>query len=323
MSATPRISGFEDISDIPTPNVEMPQSWVRISGNETRIHEIQLPRSGFIWQPFAELPANQQFGDIVRQQVHPRLVYRGCAEQTALFLETLGYRHICSGIEAIFELDNPTWNRPSLRALARRGMRHGTIHEFSGGQQLAAERTAALFARSRYAERPKLRYLFRLTPDETTRCFYFEHHSGQWLGAITISVKNPRFIATELLLRGAEAPVGVMEALIIFIAETLAHEGYDFWSIGEVPFYTTGTQLHHRLQALYGITGRLMKFAYNYHGLHVFKSKFSPHWRPVYICAKPDITLALLADMVIVSGFAQLAARAAAEVIRRTFSLDR
>lgn len=323
MNEVPRISGLENISDIFTPNVEIPQSWVRISGSEARIHEIRLPRSGFIWQPFAEVPLQEQFGDIVRRQTHPRQVYRGCAEQTAQFLETLGYQRICSGMEAVLELDNPTWNRSSLRTLARRALRYGTIYEFSGGQHLAAERTAALFARSRYAERPKLRYLFRLTPDETTRCFCFEHHSGQWLGVITISVKNPRFIATELLLRGAEAPVGVMEALIIFIAETLVREGYDFWSIGEVPFYETSENVRHRLQALYGMTGRLMKFAYNYRGLYAFKSKFLPHWRPVYICAKPDITFALLADMVIASGFARLAARAAAEVISRTFALGR
>ncbi len=313
------VTDFGNAGENISPDVEIPQSWVRIPNGGMRVHSIPLRLSGYLWQPFAEVALGIRFGDLVREQPHKRLVYRGCAPQTANFLATLGFEQLCSGMEAIVALADATWERPTIRALARRGSRFGQAEEFSGNINDAAIKTAALFEHSRYAERPKLRYLFRLTPDPTTRCFYFRDNSGEWLAAITLSVKNPRHIATELLLRHADAPVGVMEALVSATARILADEGFDYWNLGEVPFYGA-TAPTHRFASLYAMTGRCIKFAYNYSGLYAFKDKFRPHWRPVYLCARPRITLVLLADLMFTSGFMRLVGKVAADLPRQLLS---
>lgn len=319
MFVVPLFGGLENAGANLSPDVEIPQSWVRIPNGKARIHSIPLRLSGYVWQPFAEVALGIRFGDLVHEQSHRNLVYRGCAPQTADFLAAHGFERLCSGMEAIMALADTAWERPTIRSLARRGLRFGYAEEFLGNINDAAVKTAVLFEHSRYAERPKLRYLFRLTPDPTTRCFYFRDNSGEWLAAITLSVKNPRHIATELLLRHADAPVGVMEALVSATARILVDEGFDYWNLGEVPFYGA-TAPANRFSSLYAMTRRCIRFAYNYRGLFAFKDKFRPHWRPVYLCARPRITLILLADMMFTSGFMRLVAKVAADLPQQLLS---
>ncbi len=313
MNSTMSFSGLDSGFDRDASNVEIPQSWVRVPDSEIKIHNVVLKLSGFVWQPFAETPFGMRFGEIVQQQPYTRLAYRGCPPQTADYLQAHGFKRLCSGMEAVLKLADHTWKRSSLRELSRRGLRFGHTKEFLGTAENAAINTEKLFENSRYATRPKLQYLFRLAPDHATRCFYFCSNSGEWLAAITLSIKNPRFIATELLLRRSNAPIGVMEALVEYTAEALASEGFEYWSLGEVPFYQLG-QKSHWLEPLYMTVGRMMRFAYNYRGLHAFKDKYRPLWRPVYLCAKPEINLLLLADMTFTSGFFRLATKVVAEI---------
>ena len=53
----------------------------------------------------------------------------------------------------------------------------------------------------------------------------FVDNDDQWLGLITISHKTEKIVQTELILRRAKNPVGIMEALIFEIFKTLKQEG--------------------------------------------------------------------------------------------------
>jgi len=77
-------------------------------------------------------------------------------------------------------------------------------------------------------------------------------------------------------------------------------------SLGEVPFHHDEASVNWKSQSI-NSAGRMFKFAYNYPGLFHFKNKFSPHWQPVYLCAKPRLILPIMLDLFIQTCYAKLA----------------
>ena len=83
---------------------------------------------------------------------------------------------------------------------------------------------------------PQLKYLFNDEFEPFNRLFVIKNESDIWYGAFMISHKEKNYAQTELILRRKHAPVGVMEALIYSIFNNLKKEGYEYWSLGGVPF---------------------------------------------------------------------------------------
>jgi len=121
-----------------------------------------------------------------------------------------------------------------------------------------------------------------------------------------LSHKEKNYAQTELILRRKHAPVGVMEALIYSIFNNLKKEGYEYWSLGGVPFTVYEDTLFTK-EGVINFVGRRLRFAYNYKGLFFFKNKFmfffknkfNPIWIDYYFCVKPKLTFSILLKVLI------------------------
>jgi lysylphosphatidylglycerol synthetase-like protein (DUF2156 family) len=144
-----------------------------------------------------------------------------------------------------------------------------------------------------HGKKPQLKYLFTDELHEFNRLFVLKDYNKNWVGAIMISDKDSDFAQTELILRKKNAPVGVMEGLIFLIYNKLLEEGYEYWSLGAVPFVSYDNNFFSKSGFINSI-GRKIRFAYNYKGLYDFKNKFNPLWLDYYFCVKPKLKLSLI-----------------------------
>jgi len=210
--------------------------------------------------------------------------------------------------------------KPSLLELARRGRRWGQVMtvEYS---EAARSKMDALWRATVHGDGPQLQCAFRTDFEACLRGFALVDDAGAWLGALTLSRMKPGYWHTELLLRRRNAPVGVMEALILAVKRRLREEGADWLSLGAVPFMTTEDPLaEHGCRApwrapcrgqIIARLGRLMRFSYDYQGLYRFKQKFDPVWRPLYLCGWPSLPWRILPDLSWASRHAHLVGYAA------------
>jgi hypothetical protein len=297
----------------------LPLSWVRTDVSAPRLNVVRLPLSGLDWIPTAEIPCNCDFEQIYRRWLKPRdrgFVLQFCNPWLSNYLVQAGGQAIQVGLEAVLNLQTPVPFKASVNTSARRGQNWGHVIE--------AERNAGnyakfkqLLAETTHHSRPQLALAFRTGFEANVRCFALVSPAGKWLGAVTLSILNPRYIHTELLLRQHNAPHGVMEALLTEIHRTLRAEQVQRWSLGAVPFARrtdlkgqvplAGQVATHRAKtALLNTTGRNFNFAYNYKGLLYFKNKFSPEWRPLYLCGYPRLPWSALVDLALKMRYAQL-----------------
>jgi len=284
--------------------VDLPLSWKRIPRQKPSFKIIALGRMH--WLSLAEIPEQSELSQNLFSKSKQGVLIRGCSRSVAETLKPLGFRSLYIGREALLDLDKNPFTKKSLRALVRRGLRHGRIIEipFNRKNQRKIEQ---LKRESPYGSRPQLRHLFRSEFESGLRCFVFENNNNDWLAALSISDVHPHKVQTELLLRRKDAPVGVMEALAESVFGQLKKEQKKIWSLGEVPFLQDPSARSFK-ERLAGAAGRRLQFAYNYQGLFRFKDKFSPRWEPVYICANPGINYLSLFRLFIKSNFLKLAA---------------
>ncbi|PKL74163.1 MAG: hypothetical protein CVV27_21900 [Candidatus Melainabacteria bacterium HGW-Melainabacteria-1] len=132
--------------------------------------------------------------------------------------------------------------------------------------------------------------------NESERFFALIGQADNILGLVSLVPNGTHSWHTELLIRDPLAPVGVMEALIARVFETLRAEGATYWSLGEVPFHPTSEPDGLKALALTRI-GRSLESAYASHGLFQFKAKFQPTWRPVCLYGWPRLSWLTLAGL--------------------------
>lgn len=284
----------------------IPLSWRRSGDISLSFNSLKLPLSGLRWIYSGEVPYGCPFEEVYERIVSDsggRFLIRGCTGEIARFLSGKGCEVMRTGAEGVITLDGDYDPGYSVNELARRGLRWGQVSEEPHSESQKA-RLSRLKTRSAHASRPYLQYLFRteLAPD--MRCFALGTEEDEWLGAITVSLTGRSRAHTEMILRDDRAPVGVMEALFVGAADILSREGFDKLSLGEVPFISPGGLTAPALSSqvlvkekLFFQSGRFLRFAYNYKNLFRFKNKFSPEWRPVYICASPGLSWRALADL--------------------------
>jgi len=300
---------------------DLPLSWARCEIAEPRFLTIQLPLSHRLWVPLADIPHEDTFTRIYGDYLATLpggFVIHGCNTEVSRFLLEQGCLVVQTGVEAVLDLQGEIMAKPSVADLARRGGRWGQVIEVSpteANQLLLAQ----LAQSTAHGAKPQLQYAFRTQFDETARGFVFATPDNEWLAAITLSLMKPNYWHTELLLRKKDAPVGIMEALVTDVFGRLSEEsgeGEARWSLGMVPFLSIEDPLLEQSckntfslpcrSELILRAGRFLNFGFNYDGLFRFKDKFSPEWRPLYLCGKPNLPWRLLIDLSIKSRHLQL-----------------
>ncbi|MFZ2322605.1 MAG: phosphatidylglycerol lysyltransferase domain-containing protein [Ignavibacteriaceae bacterium] len=276
----------------------IPSNFCRYSGDKIKFKIVPIiPGKNWITEvrlPFY-LKAKDFFDDYLKQNSSALVLFDGCTPEIKTLLDDYGFHSLLVGQEAILDLNVNHFKKKSLKALIKRGYRHGSVKElsFSSGNLKLLE---AFKQHTSIAKLPKLNHLFCTTFEEFTRMFVFIDKKGEWLGLITISHKTQNIMQTELILRRAKNPVGVMEVLIFEIFNTLKKEGKEFWSLGAVPFVVK-VPFSFSKQWLINFIGRRLRFAYNYKGLFAFKNKFMPAWIDYYICSGNNLSFLQLSDM--------------------------
>lgn len=232
--------------------------------------------------PFTK-KVEETFRETFLQFPNSNLLFDGCTYENKEYLKSYGFNAITFGKEAIIDLSKNSFQKKSLRELIRRGKRHGAFAEifYSDKTKLMLQ---DFFILTAHGKEPRLQNLFATTFQPYHRLFVLKKDEN-WICAIMLSYKNEKFMQTELILRNSKAPVGVMEALINYILIQLKNEGFDYWSLGAVPFIDYESNFLSP-SWLFNSIGRKIKFAYNYKGLFNFKNKFNPIWQPYFLCYK-------------------------------------
>jgi len=229
--------------------------------------------------------------DYIEQHSRKYSIIRGCNSQIKSYLKDKGFGSIYIGKEAVLQFDKNHFAKKSLRELIKRGLKHGRVEELEYNAT-NRNKIEEFKKYSAHGNEPQLANLYFSSFVPDTRMFVFRGNDGNWLGAIQISVNSGNKLHTELLLRKKDAPVGIMEALVSGVFSELKKENFREWSLGEVPFLRSKQHAPFFTHAYFiNLTGRLIKFAYNYEGLYNFKNKFSPRWDDVFLCAKPRVRI--------------------------------
>ncbi len=283
----------------------IPLSWSFISDENLQTRFVSLFH--LQWLSIARIPqemdSSKWFKSLLTNP-DSGLLIRGCDSLLNDVLKGHGFSSMYVGQEALLHLNKNPFIKKSLRLLARRGQRHGRIREIPFSQE-NRQRMEALKQQAKHGHLPQLHHLFESNFVAHTRCFVLESLSGTWLAGLTISQRDVQSWQTELLLRKRHAPVGVMEALVQDVFLRLKKEGNKYWSLGEVPFVRPGFKLN-RTESFLIRMGYRLRFAYNYEGLYRFKNKFSPQWKPVYMCANKTISLMVLSLLFFKTNFLRL-----------------
>jgi lysylphosphatidylglycerol synthetase-like protein (DUF2156 family) len=223
------------------------------------------------------------FQEIISKLPESDLLFDGCSFENKEYLKNFGFKSLTFGKEAIIDLSKDIFQKKSLQELIRRGQRHGSLVEIEYTVENEKE-LQNFIQKTSHAKKPQLKNLFATSFQSHHRLFVFKG-SENWIAAMMLSLKEKKYIQTELILRCSDAPVGVMEALIYEIVIKLKNEEFAYWSLGAVPFVEYDAKLF-SLSWFINFIGRKIRFAYNYKGLFNFKNKFNPIWEPYFLCYK-------------------------------------
>ena len=106
-------------------------------------------------------------------------------------------------------------------------------------------------------------------------------------GFLTLLPGGEGVWGVDVMCRRPDAPVGVMEALIVAAARECRAEGAHTLSLGACPMADIEGGEHPRLQSLFRWLYRseVGKQVFGFRGLRQFKAKFHPIWRPVHLAS--------------------------------------
>jgi len=107
-------------------------------------------------------------------------------------------------------------------------------------------------------------------------------------------------LSIDLMRRRAEARSGAMELLFTSLFEWAKSKGYERFNIGPSPFAMVGEHSEDPAteKAIHFIYQHIDQF-YNFKGLHAFKEKFKPRWRPLFLSYEGAAGLPLVAAAIV------------------------
>lgn len=278
--------------------IQLPLSWGLRALPAPESQTLKLPLSGQTWLAYADFPdhfTRAETLDWIAQQGN--ILIRGVGDSLLPELTSHPGQYALSGVEAELSLSGEHFERKSVRELVRRGLRHGSVREINALDNLLWRQRLLSFVervQSEYAA--PLRRLYRTHLDESHRCFVFVDKTGAIHALVSLVQRGKASWHTELLLRDSEAGIGVLEATLSVVFEALKAEGYQAWSLGEVPFHHLKTGEGLKSQVICAL-GEQMEFAYRAKGLYQFKEKFRPEWRDVYVVGLPKLRWTSLMEL--------------------------
>ncbi|MCH7723125.1 MAG: DUF2156 domain-containing protein [Bacteroidetes bacterium] len=289
----------------------LPFSFCRFDEDKPKLFLIDLNRKTK-WLTFARIPYEYELKSFLEENLYHTtegLLIDGCNEGVAFELLNNGYEILKTGQEAILNLQYDHFKKKSLKELIRRGNRGKQFEEIPFSSEMKY-RMQKFKYECTHGNEPQLKYLFSDDFESFNRLFVIKDDMSLrgkdvWYGAFMLSHKEKDYAQTELILRRKHAPVGVMEALIYSIFNILKKEGYEYWSLGGVPFTVYEDTLFSK-EGVINFIGRRLRFAYNYKGLFFFKNKFSPIWIDYYFCVRPRLTLFMSIKILIVTNLHKL-----------------
>ncbi len=166
---------------------DLPLSWKRTDLDEPVFKTI--PIGTHHWLSLAEVPPDFKMDELDKNfpaQPSKKLLIRGCNRPVVRFLNKFGFRSFYIGQEAVLDLSQNPFEKKSLMALVKRGLKHGRIIEIPFNIE-NKHKIEQLKAESLYRSRPKLKHLFRTEFESGMRGFIFENIQHDWLAAITLS----------------------------------------------------------------------------------------------------------------------------------------
>lgn len=118
--------------------------------------------------------------------------------------------------------------------------------------------------------------------------------------------QNGRMVAFANLWRGAgsmefsidlmrfrpDAPPGVMDMMIVALMDQAKNEGYHWFNLGMAPL--SGLPVHRLASVWANLAGIVCHWGdsyFNFEGLHAYKEKFKPVWRPKYLAHPGGLAL--------------------------------
>ncbi|HEY8190193.1 MAG TPA: phosphatidylglycerol lysyltransferase domain-containing protein, partial [Micavibrio sp.] len=116
---------------------------------------------------------------------------------------------------------------------------------------------------------------------------------------------NRQEITIDLMRYDPEAPANIMEYLFVASILWAQESGYQWFGLGMAPF--SGMEKH-SLASLWHKIGSIIyehgEDFYNFEGLHAYKSKFGPVWKPRYMATPPGprIPMVLISVAGIIAG---------------------
>jgi len=277
----------------------LPFSFCRYDEDKPKLFLIDLNKK-MKWLTFARLPYDCDLTKILKENLYASnegILIEGCNEGIAYELSENGYEILKTGQEAILDLHYDHFKKKSLKELIRRGSRKKQFEEIPFSTEMR-DRLRKFRYECAHGKEPQLKHLFNDKFEPFNRLFVIKDSNDFWYGAFMLSHKEKNYAQTELILRRKHAPVGVMEALIYSIFNNLKKEGYEYWSLGGVPFTVYEDTLFTK-EGVINFVGRRLRFAYNYEGLFFFKNKFNPIWIDYYFCVKPKLTFSILLTVLI------------------------
>ncbi len=215
-----------------------------------------------------------------------------CNKRIAEKLSRKNFEAIRVGKEAILNLNNDHFTGTRLKESIRAGQRCGKMKEYSYCRE-TEEKLEEFKSACTHSAEPQIKHFFETELSDSGSLFVFEDMQGKWLGALMLREASGKIVKTELLLRKKDTPNGVMEALIYEVFSELRREGFEYWSLGEVPYVVYDSMFFSK-EYWINFLGRRTKFAYNYYGLFRFKNKFKPDWNDVFICSKSRLNIVIL-----------------------------
>jgi phosphatidylglycerol lysyltransferase len=232
-----------------------------------------------------------------------RVAFHQVSPAGAALLGRLGWKALKIGEEAIvpvqeFSLDGSHYKR--LRNKNRQLLREG----------LVVEDLTSPADDDTMAELAEVSDAWRADGAHRERCFTLGWFDAAYLRETTVVVVRdvdgrilafanllPAFVGTDgnfdLMRRRPDAPNGVMDLLLCSLIERFRAEGCSGMTLGFAPLANIDGDgfIAKALRALYERDSR----AFNFRGLHEYKSKWSPRWEPRYLVYRSDVELATIA----------------------------
>jgi phosphatidylglycerol lysyltransferase len=252
--------------------------------------------AGLIWQ-FREL------ADQYRRQM---AFYQASTDYLPYYIDA-GFQFVRLGEEAYIALQDFTLQGSRYRTLRQtmaRGTRDGLSFKFSVAQDVAAIEPHLRFVSNQWLHckqgKEKAFSLGFYQRDYITRFPLALVYKGDVLIAFANiwATADKTELSVDLMRHLDNAPTSTMDFLFGHLLQWGKEQGYRYFNLGMAPL--AGFQTH-RLAPLWNKIGAYIYVRgerfYNFQGVHAFKDKYHPEWRPRYLAYTGHSSLLILGQI--------------------------